>query len=161
MFLRLGTLLAERLLYIPSIGTYFVEFSFSFVINLGFCIIAAVLLYKCIVISNCSKALLWLRLAYFCAIFAAVTSCIYRARERNLDWRDDEALFRSSLEVCPRSAKLQLQVNGSDREYFLVNLNEVAKLEVNSGNYAQAERHISAAKEIDPDFCDVGYQEAL
>lgn len=38
---------------------------------------------------------------------------------------------------------------------------QVAKLEVNSGNYKQAQIHIAAAKEIDPDFCDVGYQEAL
>ncbi len=56
------------------------------------------------------------------------------------------SLFRSAIIVCPRSAKLHLQLT---------------KLEVNRGNYAVAEDHISSVKAIDPDFCDVEYQEAL
>lgn len=49
----------------------------------------------------------------------------------------------ASLDVCPTSAKLNLQVT---------------KLYLNRGDYEDAARHIAAAKDIDPDFCDVWYQ---
>ena len=38
---------------------------------------------------------------------------------------------------------------------------KLAKLEVNRRNFAAARTHIRLVKEIDPDFCDVRYQEAL
>lgn len=66
-----------------------------------------------------------------------------RTHRRNLDWRTDADLFLASLDVCPSSAKLNLQVT---------------KLYVNRGDFASAERHIAAAKKIDPEFCDVWYQ---
>ena len=81
---------------------------------------AALLLYKCIAVGVYDKPQILHRLIYFCAVIIAVMSCVYRARERNLDWRNDEALFRSSLGVCPRSAKLQLQVG------FIVPMNQTS-----------------------------------
>lgn len=129
VFLRLGTLLAERLLYIPSIG-------FCFVMSL--------------VIHSISRTLRRIpsiqRLVYWTMIIVIAGLYSYRTREYNLTWKDDATLFVQSLEVCPRSAKLNLQV---------------AKLRVNEGNFEAAMKHIWATKDIDPDFCDVGYQEAL
>ena len=66
-----------------------------------------------------------------------------RTHSRNIDWKTDADLFLASLDVCPNSAKLNLQVT---------------KLYVNKGEYVNAERHIAAAKAIDPEFCDVWYQ---
>jgi hypothetical protein len=60
-----------------------------------------------------------------------------------MDWKTDADLFLASLDVCPNSAKLNLQVT---------------KLYINRGDYADAERHIAAAKAIDPEFCDIWYQ---
>ena len=72
-------------------------------------------------------------------------SCFYalRTHRRNVDWKTDTDLFLASLDVCPTSAKLNLQVT---------------KIYVNRGDFADAERHIAAAKAIDPEFCDIWYQ---
>ena len=66
-----------------------------------------------------------------------------RTYYRNVDWRTDTDLFLASLDVCPNSAKLNLQVT---------------KLYLNRGDYEDAARHIAATKRIDPEFCDVWYQ---
>lgn len=66
-----------------------------------------------------------------------------RTHHRNMDWKTDTDLFLAALDVCPNSAKLNLQVT---------------KIYVNRGDYADAERHITAAKTIDPEFCDIWFQ---
>lgn len=83
---------------------------------------------------------------FWSIIIAIVSLYTQRTITRNLDWKTDEALFYSSLDVCPRSAKLHLQL---------------AKLTINKHDFINASRHIKLAKEIDPDFCDIWYQEAL
>ena len=86
------------------------------------------------------KVLYWLLITVIVSMYAQ------RTIERNPDWKDDATLHLSSLNVCPRSAKLQLQVS---------------KLKINQGHFKEAEQHLSLAREIDPDFCDIWYQEAL
>ncbi|CAM9161923.1 unnamed protein product, partial [Ectocarpus fasciculatus] len=89
VFLTLGTLLAERLLYIPSIG---------------FCIVSALLLQR---ISEITGAR---RQGLFAAAALVVSLYSLRTIQRNPDWADDATLHLASLRVCPRSAKLNLQV---------------------------------------------------
>ena len=133
LFLRLGTLLAERLLYVPSIG-------FCFLLSQGIHYVsssAPIPVEK----SPAGPKLLYFALVGIICIFYST-----KVSSQNLVWKSDEVLHMSVLSVCPRSAKGHLQV---------------AKLLSNKGNYAESIKHIKAAKRIDPDFCDVGYQEAL
>jgi tetratricopeptide (TPR) repeat protein len=123
LLLRLGTLLAERLLYVPSIG---------------FCLLLSMALYS--VLSRLSPRL------YATAVVLVSALYCTKASQQNAVWKDDATLFKSSLKVCSNSAKLQLQV---------------AKLHMNDGEHVQARERVDRALEIDPDFCDIGYQEAL
>jgi hypothetical protein len=50
------------------------------------------------------------------------------------------------MKVCPNSAKLNLQV---------------AKLRLNEGNATGARVHVDIAKKIDPNFCDIEFQDAV
>jgi hypothetical protein len=83
---------------------------------------------------------------FWIAISVVVAMFSERLMTRNLDWKNDEVLFYSTLDVCPRSAKLHLQLS---------------KITINKKDFINASRHIQLAKEIDPEFCDIGYQEAL
>jgi hypothetical protein len=140
IFLRLGTLLAERLLYIPS---------------LGFCMLLAFLVHHlCHHLSSLflakkssADSIISFPTALYWGIISSITLYyISRTRSYNLAWRNDESLFLYNYNVCPRSAKLNLQL---------------AKLHLNRQDYTAATKFIETAKTIDPDFCDVGYQEAL
>ena len=126
VFLRLGTLLAERLLYVPS---------------LGFCLLLAMLIRR-----TCSSRRM--------VVWGIVGLYLVKSYTYNQSWHSDTTLFFESLRVCPNSAKLNLQV---------------AKIHVNSAEgspdpqavLAKARHHVNRAKEIDPSFCDTGYQEAM
>jgi hypothetical protein len=83
---------------------------------------------------------------YWMVMMVIVALYSQRTIQRNPDWKDDATLHLSSLSVCSRSAKLQLQVT---------------KLKLNEGKFEEAAMHVALAKEIDPEFCDVWYQEAL
>jgi len=58
---------------------------------------------------------------------------------RNHVWTDETTLFRSALEVCPGSAKVQVNAGILERR---------------AGNYTQALTHLRRALEIDPSYCD-------
>ena len=114
IFLRLGTLLAERLLYLPSVG---------------FCIFFAVILHR--VASNLFKLLGATNLEQlvkpFCFCVSIVIIAMYSLRtvQRNHDWMDDRTLHLSSFTVCPQSAKLNLQVKPKTFCIFAFNENEL------------------------------------
>eukprot|EP01038_Epipyxis_sp_PR26KG_P007842 gene7842-10649_t len=146
--LKLGTLLAERLLYVPSIG---------------YCMLLSLLLYQtAALLSNCvyyawritnpsTVGVIKRRNILEYIIFWACTILIVnfyanRTMAYNEIWKNNETLFTQSLKVCDNSAKMHTQV---------------AKIWVNRGDYKQAIYHINRSKKIDPDFCDVEYQEAL
>jgi hypothetical protein len=83
---------------------------------------------------------------YWCLI-AIITVMYTRSTIRqNPRWFNDETLQASDLKICPRSAKLHLQL---------------AKAAFNRGDFLVARHHTDISLEIDPQFCDVGYQVAL
>ena len=87
--IKLGTLLAERLLYIPSVGF-------------------------CMMLSYSLKMLCSIgggRLGYFVISFIIVCLYSYRVITRNPAWKNDKTLYLESLKVCPDSAKLNLQLS--------------------------------------------------
>jgi len=85
VFFYPGTLLAERVLYIPSVGFCFL---------LAF---ALMTLWKKGFITQNTLGLL-----------VVVVVLLYSARTvtRNPDWHDQTALFKSALQVCPDSGKV-------------------------------------------------------
>jgi hypothetical protein len=130
VFLRLGTLLAERLLYVPS---------------LGFCLLLAMLIrYLCSSSHSYRRMVVW----------GIVGLYVAKSYQYNRAWHSETTLFFESLRTCPNSAKHNLQV---------------AKIYVNSAEsstnpravLAKARYHVDRAKDIDPRFCDTGYQEAM
>jgi tetratricopeptide (TPR) repeat protein len=134
VLLRLGTLLAERLLYIPSIG---------------YCMIFASIILQCcqsIETLIAKKQYMKKHALFYFVISIICAKYILLSRSYNTAWKNDASLFEYAITVCPRSAKLNLQLG---------------KLYMNNGNYSVANKYVQMAKQIDPDFCDVGYQEAL
>eukprot|EP01033_Poteriospumella_lacustris_P010685 gene10684-7609_t len=133
----LGTLLAERLLYLCSVG---------------FCFVLALLLFRlCDAAATAAAgrhpATRWTtRGVFFAAIAGLVAWYTTQTRAYNVVWQDDAHLFLHAVAVCPRSAKSHLQVS---------------KLFSNAGYLDEAWRHLQQAKAIDAAFCDVHLQEAF
>ena len=145
VFVTVGTLLAERLLYMPSIGA---------------CLLLG---HACVWISNAhkrgekhqpSEAALglgrsWLQRAVVLTILSVAAKKTF---ERTLDWETDKTLFTSALEVCPNSAKINQQYG----QIFLIEA-ESARGEKLEKLLNQAETHFRVAQSIQPDFCDIDF----
>ena len=90
LFFTVGTLVAERLLYMPSIG------------------LVLLFAYGVVAVSKRSgyfgKVAVWSTFAILLAV-----SC-ERTLSRTEDWLDDEALYTSAVQVCPNSAKNRHQL---------------------------------------------------
>ncbi len=89
-FVLIGTIMAERLLYLPSVG---------------FCLAATIALER-------ASGMLGGRRTAARAIFVAVCAVIvglngWRTVLRNADWESNSSLFLHELEVSPRSAKVR------------------------------------------------------
>jgi hypothetical protein len=146
----LGTLLAERLLYLTSIG-YCLLFSL-----ISYAILSFVFSFLGSTPSNKQgnketmnkkKSVNKFPLSvYFIWIIVVVSYYMKQTREYNLAWKSDDSLFFHALKVCPNSSKINLQVS---------------KIHINHRNFTQAMYHVNKAKEIDPEFCDVQFTEAL
>jgi len=127
---KLGTLLAERLLYMPSISIcMFIPALVSYILH------------------KCMKRTWMLSLVLFWSCIAAIVS-LYMNRTISYSqvWKTEENLFLESLDVCPNSAKLNLQV---------------ARIHLRDQQYLKAKQHLNKAKLIDPDYCDLHYFEAV
>eukprot|EP00940_MAST-03C_sp_MAST-3C-sp2_P000540 g540.t1 len=87
IFMRVGTLIAERLLYVPSIG-------------------------YCLLLSRGLDALGrdGRRRLFWACLWLGLSVMVFRTRARNVEWRTDEKLFESAVRVCPRSSKMQLML---------------------------------------------------
>jgi len=72
---------------------------------------------------------------------------------RNPAWKDDRTLHFETLKNCPNSAKVNMQIAN---KYF-----QIAKEHNDDSSLLRAKYHVKRAKTIDPDFCDVGYWEAV
>jgi tetratricopeptide (TPR) repeat protein len=88
MFVLIGSIMAERFLYLPSVG-------------LAGCVAAAVyaLGRRPSVQRRAAAPAAWVALGLVCALFTA------RTYARNADWRDGLALWSSAVKVCPGSAR--------------------------------------------------------
>ncbi|CAK9000881.1 Protein O-mannosyl-transferase TMTC4 (Transmembrane and TPR repeat-containing protein 4) [Durusdinium trenchii] len=84
LFVTIGTLVAERVLYLPSIG-------------------------YCLLVAQVAPRLVPSRLVRLAALAAVVAVFWDRTARRIPDWSDDASLFLAAVETCPDSAKLNLQ----------------------------------------------------
>ena len=141
VLLRLGTLVAERTMYMPSIGATLL------VVHLLRPPPTRTRAPRTPRTPRTPRAerlhalrRLWWRRRGALPVGVAVGYLAARTLRRTLDWRTDETAFVSAIEVCPRSAKLQ---------------NQMCTLRSNQGRLDEAMAHCSASLRIDADFCDV------
>src|SRR5271170_5600950 len=83
-----GTIMGERLMYLPSIG---------------FCLLVALLWIR---LENRQQKLAWVVLAILVPVLGA------RTFARNRDWRDNYSLFAADVQSSPGSAKLHANLGG-------------------------------------------------
>ena len=141
--LRLGTLVAERTLYLPSVGAallvanamrpWYSEYqpsepqrTASSTARAGGGFIA--------------RARVGLVVSGVVGLLAA------RTLRRTLDWRTDESAFESAIVACPRSAKLH---------------QNMCVLRTGQRRLAEARMHCDLAEQIDPDYCDTAKSRAF
>lgn len=84
---KLGFVVAERVLYLPSIG---------------FCVLVSLAANR--LSEKCNRRLVVFGLWAVVVVFAAKT--IVRARE----WRTEDTLFKSAIRVCPNNAKIYYNI---------------------------------------------------
>ncbi|GMI06932.1 hypothetical protein TrVE_jg13055 [Triparma verrucosa] len=129
LFFPVGTILGERLLYLPSMGFCLglpvVLFDF------GSYVIASLQLKK--------SSVKVLKLVIFVGIAVIATACIYKSVFRGLEWRDELTLFQSALTVCPSSLKV---------------LNNLATVLINidKKNAPEAKVHLDKAIGMHPNY---------
>lgn len=160
LFVTVGTLVAERILYLPSIGYCFL---------VGFVLAAAVqpLLHR-----DCEaplsdqgdaqpeaaadgastpaakrsahpgarrRAVAVFSSAAFVALISFMCS---RTLRRVPEWASDRTLFESAVATCPTSAKMNQQLG---------------QVRLADGDTDEAFRLFTRAREIDPEFCDIDF----
>ena len=87
LIVLIGSIMAERFLYLPSLG-------------LAGCAVAAIYaISQRHSIDGSAQKAAWIAMGLVCLAFAA------RTYARNFDWRDELSLWTSAVEVCPGSAK--------------------------------------------------------
>lgn len=87
--IKVGFVIAERVLYVPSIGI---------------CLIVALTFQNLYLKVTQHKKLLLLGLVGLCLVF------ILRTRQRSTEWMTEELLFSSALKVCPNNAKVHYNI---------------------------------------------------
>jgi hypothetical protein len=127
-----GTLMAERLLYMPSVG---------------FCMGLSILVHRYIK-SKPVRGLICLGL---------LSAYGWRTYTRTFDWDSDETLFISGVETCPNSAKMrqhkaQILMNKGKR----ILINDPDSTE-GMQLFEEGKAQMDIAREIYPDWCDLGY----
>ncbi|KAK9504103.1 hypothetical protein O3M35_010520 [Rhynocoris fuscipes] len=146
LFFRVGFVIAERVLYIPS---------------LGFCMLVAIgfdLLFP----RFQRKYIIYLTLALL--IIINITRC----NLRSFDWRSEKHLFESGLKVCPLNAKVHYNlaktshnVSNAIKHYrealrlhpdYEQALNNLANVLRDNGDLNEAESLLRKAIEIRPNF---------
>lgn len=95
LLFAIGTIFAERLLYLPSVG---------------FCLLAGIVLERVGDGGVRGRKAAVAMLASICLLYAVGTA------SRNREWRDDEALFASAIENAPRSAKVRYELGRLRRD---------------------------------------------
>lgn len=149
LFFRVGFVVAERVLYLPSLG-------FSMLVVLGLSRLASVVKNKRVI-----------QLLTVTVLLAFVG----RSAQRSYEWRCEETLFRAGLEVCPLNAKVHYNIakNAGDngqrdvavREYrealrlypeYDQAMNNLANILKDMGQLMEAKGLLQRAIEIRLDF---------
>ncbi|KAK3927210.1 Protein O-mannosyl-transferase TMTC4 [Frankliniella fusca] len=150
LFFRVGFVLAERVLYLPS---------------LGFCML--VVLGMQVVLNNKPQYKKIIMITYACVLVIFCARSINRSNE----WLEEYTLFRSALAVCPSNAKVHYNVakNAGDmgnhrlatKEYekalklhpeYDQAMNNLANILRDEGKLLEAESLLRKAVKIRPDF---------
>ncbi|XP_041898850.1 protein O-mannosyl-transferase TMTC4 isoform X4 [Corvus kubaryi] len=149
LFFRVGFVIAERVIYLPSIG-YCILFTYGFSL-----------------LSKQAKKKKILAVAVLGILLINVMRCALRSSQ----WRSEEQLFRSALSVCPLNAKVHYNVgkNLADkgnqsaaikyyREAVRLNpkyvhaMNNLGNILKERNELHEAEELLSLAVQIQPDF---------
>uniref|UniRef100_A0A8C7BMW7 Protein O-mannosyl-transferase TMTC4 n=1 Tax=Neovison vison TaxID=452646 RepID=A0A8C7BMW7_NEOVI len=149
LFFRVGFVVAERVLYLPSAG-------YCMLLTFGFG-----------ALSKHTKKKKWIAAVILGILFINVLRCVIRSGE----WRNEEQLFRSALSVCPLNAKVHYNVgkNLADRgnqtaairyyrEAVRLNpkyvhaMNNLGNILKERNELQEAEELLSLAVQIQPDF---------
>uniref|UniRef100_A0A8C4V8E1 dolichyl-phosphate-mannose--protein mannosyltransferase n=1 Tax=Falco tinnunculus TaxID=100819 RepID=A0A8C4V8E1_FALTI len=149
LFFRVGFVIAERVIYLPSIG-YCILFTYGFSL-----------------LSKQAKKKKILTVAVLGILLINVMRCALRSSQ----WRSEEQLFRSALSVCPLNAKVHYNVgkNLADkgnqsaaikyyREAVRLNpkyvhaMNNLGNILKERNELQEAEELLSLAVQIQPDF---------
>ncbi|KAF2986483.1 hypothetical protein EK904_003747 [Melospiza melodia maxima] len=149
LFFRVGFVVAERVIYLPSIG-YCILFTYGFSL-----------------LSKQAKKKKILAVAVLGILLINVVRCALRSSQ----WRSEEQLFRSALSVCPLNAKVHYNVgkNLADkgnqsaaikyyREAVRLNpkyvhaMNNLGNILKERNELHEAEELLSLAVQIQPDF---------
>lgn len=88
LLVRVGFVIAERLLYLPAIG-------FCYLVALGFC-----QLYSIFEGKTYWRTILGISLGVLIIVLSL------RCHQRALEWKTEKILFKSALKVCPNNAKV-------------------------------------------------------
>ncbi|XP_016925427.4 protein O-mannosyl-transferase Tmtc4 [Drosophila suzukii] len=148
-----GFVIAERTLYVPSIG---------------FCLVS---IYGFLYWYDCStKKSLW-RTGLRILLMLLFTVMMLRTRQRATDWLNEEQLFKSALQVCPDNAKVHYNIarlatdTGNNTKAFLhyhkaidlypsyeSALMNLGNLYREHGQLATAEEYIRMALQAYPSF---------
>uniref|UniRef100_A0A674KHE5 dolichyl-phosphate-mannose--protein mannosyltransferase n=1 Tax=Terrapene triunguis TaxID=2587831 RepID=A0A674KHE5_9SAUR len=149
LFFRVGFVVAERVIYLPSIG-------YCMLLTYGFSLL-----------SKQAKKKKMLAAAVLGILLINVLRCVIRSNQ----WRSEEQLFRSALSVCPLNAKVHYNVgkNLADkgnqtaaikyyREAVRLNpkyvhaMNNLGNILKERNELQEAEGLLSLAVQIQPDF---------
>ncbi|XP_054731217.1 protein O-mannosyl-transferase TMTC4 [Anastrepha obliqua] len=150
--IKVGFVIAERVLYVPSIG---------------FCFLVA----QALSYAHCSNTKPWLITIFKWMLMLLFACLLLRTRERANQWLSEDRLFTSALKVCPNNAKVhyniaRLATDRLDRDNALIHYHKAIELYpryesalMNLGNLyrelgdlANAEKYITEALKVLPDF---------
>nr|XP_057937187.1 protein O-mannosyl-transferase TMTC4 [Doryrhamphus excisus]XP_057937189.1 protein O-mannosyl-transferase TMTC4 [Doryrhamphus excisus]XP_057937190.1 protein O-mannosyl-transferase TMTC4 [Doryrhamphus excisus] len=150
IFFRVGFVIAERVLYLPSSG---------------YCLLLACALGHCC--RRWSKYKKLLCLAMVVVLFTFVARCALRSHQ----WRSEQSLFTSALAICPLNAKVHYNVgkNLADRgnttaaisyyreavrlhPAYVHAMNNLGNILKERNELTEAEQLLSKAVSIQPDF---------
>jgi protein O-mannosyl-transferase len=126
-----GTNMAERFLFMPSVG---------------FCLVVAVLLSKIFIVKNSGNLLNIKHLSM--VLIVIITLLGLKTVLRNPAWKDNYSIFTTDIEVSKNSAKLQTSVGGESIDTFRNEKN----LELRTMKMKEAIEHLKRAIEIHPTY---------
>ncbi|XP_033637459.1 protein O-mannosyl-transferase TMTC4-like isoform X1 [Asterias rubens] len=150
LFFRVGFVIAERVLYLPS---------------LGFCMLLTLM------VNRLSSHLPGGRTVMKCVVVGVLVYYASRCIGRNKDWSTEERLYKAGLDVCPLNAKVHYNIgkNAADRgsideaityyrqalslnPVYDQSMNNLANLLKDQGHLEEAEELLQHAVRIRPQF---------